>query len=441
MANSSLGSIFEDMKLQTENMPNWRINEVDQKIDAFVNQFKTDFQEIFNADSLSFNAQKFKEKMSAFNNAFAIQPPQPPQRLPVTTITRPSNLPDKSPEEELRHRKEYEKIMLEYRKKLGREADDIKRKEQMKEEREKRVRYTSEEWKKGDIIADWENKKDDQRTRDLIWQGVPPNMRGQVWPMVIGNALQITPELYQICLENSRKASNPENNDLLGRLGTVTLIPLDLPRTFPALSIFNKDGPCHQQLKEILEAFVSYRPDVGYVQGMSYIAAVLLLYMEPFTAFCCLANLLNKPLLISFYRMDISAIKRHVDMLELLLSEYLPKLAEHFRQLSISLNYFIMDWVLTLFSKPFPLDIVSRVWDSFFLEGEPFFWRTCLGLLYVHEETLLHFTYDECMEFLTHLIQQSLEEETFFKAILCFKLTHRKIQRTLRLVTDSPPTL
>jgi len=34
------------------------------------------------------------------------------------------------------------------------------------------------------------------------------------------------------------------------------------------------------KLHRILEAFTMYRPDIGYVQGMSYVAAVLLLFME-----------------------------------------------------------------------------------------------------------------------------------------------------------------
>lgn len=50
----------------------------------------------------------------------------------------------------------------------------------------------------------------------------------------------------------------------LGREGSVALVHLDLPRTFPALSIFQTGGPCHGQLAAVLEAYVCYRPDVGY---------------------------------------------------------------------------------------------------------------------------------------------------------------------------------
>ncbi len=34
------------------------------------------------------------------------------------------------------------------------------------------------------------------------------------------------------------------------------------------------------QLRDILDAFVCLRPDVGYVQGMSYIGAIICLYID-----------------------------------------------------------------------------------------------------------------------------------------------------------------
>ena len=36
----------------------------------------------------------------------------------------------------------------------------------------------------------------------------------------------------------------------------------------------------NMQLRDVLDAFVCLRPDVGYVQGMSYIAAIICLYTD-----------------------------------------------------------------------------------------------------------------------------------------------------------------
>ena len=45
-------------------------------------------------------------------------------------------------------------------------------------------------------------------------------------------------------------------------------------------------------LQTVLEAYVMLRPDLGYVQGMAFLAATLLLYMDEYSAFVCFANLM-----------------------------------------------------------------------------------------------------------------------------------------------------
>ncbi len=68
----------------------------------------------------------------------------------------------------------------------------------------------------------------------------------------------------------------------IGKENTMDYIAQDLDRTFPTLAFFQEEGPMNEQLRAMLETYCFYRPDVGYVQGMSYMAAVLLLYMDPY---------------------------------------------------------------------------------------------------------------------------------------------------------------
>eukprot|EP00052_Salpingoeca_macrocollata_P013332 m.104070 g.104070 ORF g.104070 m.104070 type:complete len:103 (+) comp18869_c0_seq6:145-453(+) len=55
---------------------------------------------------------------------------------------------------------------------------------------------------------------------------------------------------------------------------------LDIARTFPDLAMFQENGPYYDMIRDILGAYVCYRPDIGYIQGMSFLAAMLLLNME-----------------------------------------------------------------------------------------------------------------------------------------------------------------
>lgn len=67
-------------------------------------------------------------------------------------------------------------------------------------------------------------------------------------------------------------------------------------------------GPYYDVLHSLLGAYVCYQPEIGYVQGMSFIAAVLLLNMEEIDAFICFANLLNKPCHKAFFSLDVRKV-------------------------------------------------------------------------------------------------------------------------------------
>ena len=60
--------------------------------------------------------------------------------------------------------------------------------------------------------------------------------------------------------------------------------------------------------------YAVYRPDVGYVQGMSFLAAILLLNMEAMDAFTALANMLTTHVFFDLYRLDVELLSKHLDV-------------------------------------------------------------------------------------------------------------------------------
>ena len=86
----------------------------------------------------------------------------------------------------------------------------------------------------------------------------------------------------------------------LAKERSILIIDTDLPRTFPHLSALK---PQEASLQKVLHAFTMYRPDIGYVQGMSYVAAMLYLHnqqneVQTFISFCAL---MTKFPLLCFY--------------------------------------------------------------------------------------------------------------------------------------------
>ncbi|KAL7869855.1 hypothetical protein AOLI_G00138430 [Acnodon oligacanthus] len=347
---------------------------------------------------------------------------------------RPSNLPAKPEEEAQRHRQEYDEMVAEAKKRELKEAQ--KKKQQMKErfKQEDSISNAMVVWNT-EILPNWDTMRGTRRVKDLWWQGLPPNVRGKVWSLAIGNELNITPELYEIFLSRAKErwgtfrdtgceveTEVDSGASVADRESSLDLIKLDISRTFPSLFIFQKGGPYHDLLHSVLGAYTCYRPDVGYVQGMSFIAAVLILNMEEADAFIAFANLLNKPCQMAFFRVDHELMLKYFAAFQVFFEENLPKLFSHFQSSNLTPDLYLIDWIFTLYSKSLPLDVACRVWDVFCRDGEEFLFRTGLGILRLYEEVLLCMDFIHIAQFLTRL-PDDVSVDRLFSCISCTQMT------------------
>uniref|UniRef100_A0A672H007 Rab-GAP TBC domain-containing protein n=1 Tax=Salarias fasciatus TaxID=181472 RepID=A0A672H007_SALFA len=358
---------------------------------------------------------------------------------------RPANLPAKPAEEAQKHRQQYEEMVAQAKKRELKEAQ--KRRKQLEDRcrLEESIGSAAQTWIQ-DILPNWSAMCTSRRVRDLWWQGIPPSVRGRVWSLAVGNELNITHELYNICLSRAKEKwkttaapsaeTEPEDSGSLDRESSLELIKLDISRTFPQLCIFQQGGPYHDVLHSILGAYTCYRPDVGYVQGMSFIAAVLILNLDTADAFIAFANLLNKPCQMAFFRVDHSLMLTYFAAFEVFFEENLPKLFAHFKRNNLTPDIYLIDWIFTLYSKSLPLDLACRVWDVFCRDGEEFLFRTALGLLRLYQDVLTCMDFIHMAQFLTRL-PDLLPAEQLFQHIAAVHMSSRN--RKWAQVGSSPP--
>ncbi|KAI3363516.1 hypothetical protein L3Q82_012116 [Scortum barcoo] len=340
---------------------------------------------------------------------------------------RPANLPAKSLEETQRHKLEYEEMVAGAKRRELKEAQRKKRQMKERHRQEDSISNAMVIWN-NEILPHWDTVKGTRRVRELWWQGLPPSVRGRVWSLAIGNELNITPELYEIFLSRAKEKwrsysetssvndSESEGASLADRESSLDLIKLDISRTFPSLFIFQKGGPYHDLLHSVLGAYTCYRPDIGYVQGMSFIAAVLILNLEEAEAFITFANLLNKPCQMAFFRVDHELMLKYFAAFEVFFEENLPRLFSHFQTNNLTPDLYLIDWIFTLYSKSLPLDVACRVWDVFCRDGEESLFRTGLGILRLFEDVLLQMDFIHIAQFLTRL-PEDLQSHTLFTAM------------------------
>ncbi|XP_074995252.1 TBC1 domain family member 14 isoform X1 [Calonectris borealis] len=324
---------------------------------------------------------------------------------------RPANLPAKPAEEAQKHRQQYEEMVVQAKKRELKEAQ--KRKKQLEErcKLEDSIGSAVLTWN-NEILPNWETMCCSRKVRELWWQGIPPSVRGKVWSLAIGNELNITHELYDICLARAKEkwrslstgGAEVECEDAgfsaADREASLELIKLDISRTFPNLCIFQQ------------------------VQGMSFIAAVLILNLDTADAFIAFSNLLNKPCQMAFFRVDHGLMLTYFAAFEVFFEENLPKLFAHFKKNNLTPDIYLIDWIFTLYSKSLPLDLACRVWDVFCRDGEEFLFRTALGILKLFEDILTKMDFIHIAQFLTKL-PEDLPSEEFFTSIAAIQMQSR----------------
>jgi hypothetical protein len=185
------------------------------------------------------------------------------------------------------------------------------------------------------------------------------------------------------------------------------IITNDIHRTFPEHGIYNDtNSKEYNELLNVLLTFACFRPDIGYIQGMSYIAALLLQYLSEADSFIVFANLLTSHFFSAFLRLDYDEVMKHFKIFEILFAQQLPNLYKTFHQKKIALEHFLLEWFITAFTRSFPISVSSRIWDCFLVEGEIFLHVAAVALLKYYEIQLENSAFDNCLAILSSNAQE-----------------------------------
>ncbi|KAA3674864.1 TBC1 domain family member 14 [Paragonimus westermani] len=222
------------------------------------------------------------------------------------------------------------------------------------------------------------------------------------------------------------------------RAVSLRAIKLDVSRTFPSLGLFQPGNPYHDPLHDLLAAYVAYRPEIGYVQGMSFLAAILLLVMDDtFDAFVMFANILSRPCHRAFYSLDENEFIVYFRAFDQTLADRLPRLHAHFSRVGLEPNMYLFDWWFTIFSRSLPLEADMRIWDLFFLDGELALFRAALGVLQLYEPQLLTSNFDQLAVFLTSLLPCELSADRLVKQMHSIRLKRKTVLKQLARIRSS----
>ncbi|XP_076992703.1 TBC1 domain family member 1 isoform X2 [Tamandua tetradactyla] len=244
-------------------------------------------------------------------------------------------------------------------------------------------------------------KFDMEKMHSAVGQGVPRHHRGEIWKFLA--------EQYQLRHQfpSKQQPKDTPYKELLKQLTSQQhAILIDLGRTFPTHPYFSAQlGAGQLSLYNILKAYSLLDQEVGYCQGLSFVAGVLLLHMSEEEAFKMLKFLMFDMGLRKQYRPDMIILQIQMYQLSRLLHDYHRDLYNHLEEHEIGPSLYAAPWFLTAFASQFPLGFVARVFDMIFLQGSEVIFKVALGLLGSHKPLILQ---HENLETIVDFIKNTL---------------------------------
>eukprot|EP01087_Luapelamoeba_hula_P012106 TRINITY_DN3364_c0_g1_i1.p1 TRINITY_DN3364_c0_g1~~TRINITY_DN3364_c0_g1_i1.p1 ORF type:complete len:551 (-),score=113.85 TRINITY_DN3364_c0_g1_i1:84-1736(-) len=254
-------------------------------------------------------------------------------------------------------------------------------------------------------------------------------MRGAFWKVISGaeECIKKNTGLYEVLVS---KESSYEYKILK-----------DVNRTLPDLPFFREEGgPGQVRLLNILKAYAVLDHDLGYCQSMSYIAAVLLLYLEEAEAFWVLCQLIKSYNLDGYFQKGLPTLRLALFQLDKLIEQQLPKLFFHFKKEGVTPLLYSSEWLSTLFVYNFPLKTAIRLWDVFFVEGTEFLFKIALAILAIHQDQLLTLPFEEILTFLKNKeTHHSLDGELLIRTADTMQVVDKEFLDDLEQRFKNPP--
>ncbi|XP_068831484.1 TBC1 domain family member 1 isoform X4 [Capricornis sumatraensis] len=287
-------------------------------------------------------------------------------------------------------------------------------------------------------------KFDMEKMHSAVGQGVPRHHRGEIWKFLA--------EQYHLkhpfpCKQQPKDTPYKE---LLKQLTSQQhAILIDLGRTFPTHPYYSAQlGAGQLSLYNILKAYSLLDQEVGYCQGLSFVAGILLLHMGEEEAFNMLKFLMFDMGLRKQYRPDMIILQIQMYQLSRLLHDYHRDLYNHLEEHEIGPSLYAAPWFLTVFASQFPLGFVARVFDMIFLQGSEVIFKVALSLLGSHKPLILQ---HENLETIVDFIKSTLPnlglvqmektisqvfETDISKQLQAYEVEYHVLQEEL---IDSPP--
>lgn len=180
------------------------------------------------------------------------------------------------------------------------------------------------------------------------------------------------------------------------------MIPKAVKEVYPNESSFH-DAKFEASLQEVLETFVAYRPDIGYFDGLNYVAAMLLQFQDPETVFTSVVNLFLNYVILAVDPEMKTQFEDYCAAFMRAMEEEVPDVAGYFQEKDVSIATILKDWMGSLYARTVAYEKSKRIWDILLLEGPFGIIKIGLGILKMYSDKVTDLSANKIYPFLSHL--------------------------------------
>ncbi|SCM08690.1 GTPase-activating protein, putative [Plasmodium chabaudi chabaudi] len=283
------------------------------------------------------------------------------------------------------------------------------------------------------------SKKINSIIKNEVINGIPDYLRGFVWQILLQSYTykgRNYVERSENNNENQPKNSNQSNGCEKGYKYYLSInnkyessIKKDINRTYPKHILFKNNYEKGQKiLFNVLKAYSNYNQDLGYCQGMAFIVATFILYMNEEDSFYMLIALLDKYKLNDLFSSSMPLLNEYLYILDKLLLHFFPNIYNHLEKENVHSSMYASQWFITLFSYNINILYAIRIWDFFFIHNYTFLFKVALAFFKLQEEEILKESFEEILNRLK-VLSKHVELDVLIETALDIKIKNGLISK------------
>lgn len=180
------------------------------------------------------------------------------------------------------------------------------------------------------------------------------------------------------------------------------------------------------KLYNVLKAISIFSHESGYVQGMNYLVAILLMYMEEEEAFWAMVSILKHYDHEKYFLPGMPGLWESFYVFEKLLKDQVPKVYNHFNKLHIWPSMYASQWFITIFTVGWKFENTVRVFDAFLGEGEKILYRIALYVMKANKDQIISGGTEELFAVI-RLFLKNIDENELLQKAWSIKITRKQI--------------